>query len=55
MTEKLEGSNWDSVQTLIDGAGNVYAFKFKKAGSEIYFYRIWTKDTFQTRKLLLLK
>lgn len=41
MTEKLEGSNWDSTRTLIDGTDNVYAYKFIKAQTGKPIYVAW--------------
>ncbi|NIA29626.1 MAG: T9SS type A sorting domain-containing protein [Actinobacteria bacterium] len=41
MTDKLEGSNWDSVQTLIDGTDNIYAYKFTKTETGGPVYVAW--------------
>jgi len=36
MIDKLEGSDWENIQTVIDGQDNVYAYKFTKQGKPIY-------------------
>ena len=41
MTEKLEGSNWDNIQTLTDGTDNVYAYKFTRAETGEPVYVAW--------------
>ena len=35
MTDKLEGSDWDSIQTIRE-SGNVYIYKFLKGGESVY-------------------
>ena len=41
MVEKLEGSDWDNIQTLIDGTDNVYAYEFKKLETGEPVYVAW--------------
>lgn len=38
MTEKLEGSDWDNIETIIDGIDNIYVYKFnrKDLGKPVY-------------------
>jgi len=38
MTEKLEGSDWDNIETISDGTGNIYVYKFyrKDLGKPVY-------------------
>ncbi len=39
MVETLNGADWDNVATIIDGADNVYAYRFNVGGQ--YKYIIW--------------
>ncbi|MBU4341273.1 MAG: hypothetical protein KJ928_01585 [Candidatus Altiarchaeota archaeon] len=41
MTEKLEGSDWDDIQTVIDGTNNVYTYKFTKQNSGNNVWVLW--------------
>ncbi len=41
MVEKLEGSEWDSVETIIDGQNNIYAYKFTKKNTRKSIYVLW--------------
>ncbi|MFQ6009388.1 MAG: T9SS type A sorting domain-containing protein, partial [Candidatus Zixiibacteriota bacterium] len=41
MTEKLEGSNWDSTRTMIAGADNLYVFRFIKTKSSEPIFVAW--------------
>ncbi|HDP70599.1 MAG TPA: hypothetical protein ENN38_07340 [Actinobacteria bacterium] len=36
MTEKLEDSDWDNIETVIDGTDNVYAYKFTNQGKPVW-------------------
>jgi len=38
MTEKLEGSDWNNIETISDGTGNIYVYKFyrKDLGKPVY-------------------
>ena len=36
MTEKLEGSTWDDIETVIDGTDNIYAYKFIKNSEPVW-------------------
>ncbi len=36
MVEKLNGSDWDNVKTVINGTDNVYAYKFDKNGEFVW-------------------
>ncbi|MBF0432501.1 MAG: T9SS type A sorting domain-containing protein [Fibrobacteria bacterium] len=45
MTEKLKGSDWDSIETIIDGVNNVYCYGFKKKSGKIVRVLWW--DYFQ--------
>lgn len=38
MTEKLEGADWDKIETIIDGTDNIYVYKFnrKDLGKPVY-------------------
>jgi hypothetical protein len=38
MVEKLEGSDWDNIVTIVDGTDNVYVYKFvrKDTGKSVY-------------------
>lgn len=41
MVEKLEGSDWDNVETIQGGKDNVYIFRFKKRSSGRIIYVMW--------------
>ena len=41
MTEKLEGSDWDTIQTLFDSEESVYAYKFIKTETDEPIYVAW--------------
>lgn len=41
MIEKLEGSDWENIQTLIDSENNVYAYKFAKKETGEPVYVVW--------------
>jgi len=41
MTEKLEGSDWGNIQTVINGTDNVYAYKLTKVGGDSAVYVVW--------------
>jgi GH35 family endo-1,4-beta-xylanase len=43
MTEKLEGSDWNNIITVIDGTNNVYAYKFNKSGSPVWI--VWNDNS----------
>jgi len=39
MTERLDGSDWDNIETIIDGKDNIYAYKFTKQGEPVWI--VW--------------
>ncbi|MFQ6059023.1 MAG: hypothetical protein ACE5MB_09130, partial [Anaerolineae bacterium] len=43
MAEKLGGSDWGNVETVVDGVENVYAYRFSREGRSVYV--VWW-DTF---------
>ncbi|MBU4174151.1 MAG: hypothetical protein KKE90_11755 [Actinobacteria bacterium] len=55
MVEKLEGSDWDGIETVIDGADNVYAFKFTGNTGEPVWVAWWDyyDDTGNSREVTL--
>ena len=57
MTEKLEGSDWSNVRTIIDGANNVYAFQFtnKTTGRKVYvaWYDYWNSPSQTTKEVTI--
>ena len=41
MVEKLEGSDWDNIETVIDGTDNVYIYRFTKKDTGKPVYVAW--------------
>jgi hypothetical protein len=41
MVEKLEGSDWNNIETVIDGTDNLYAYKFIKVETGEPVYAAW--------------
>ena len=44
MTEKLEGSDWDNIETIIDGTNNIYVYKFYRRDLGKPIYVAWKDD-----------
>lgn len=44
MTEKLEGSEWDNIEVISDGANNIYAYKFNRKDLGKPVYVAWKDD-----------
>ncbi len=41
MVEKLEGTAWDKIETIVDGTDNVYMYRFTEKGSQKSVYVVW--------------
>jgi hypothetical protein len=41
LIEKLEGSDWNDIQAVIDGKDNIYAYKFVKKDTKKAVWVIW--------------
>jgi hypothetical protein len=41
MVNKLEGSNWNKIETIINGIDNIYAYKFIKKNTGKSIYVLW--------------
>ncbi|MBI2130025.1 hypothetical protein HYU07_07405, partial [Candidatus Woesearchaeota archaeon] len=42
--EKLEGSEWDNIEVISDGANNIYAYKFNRKDLGKPVYVAWKDD-----------